>query len=242
MAKGELLDRFNFRHGTKYYDPETGLYYYGFRYYDPNTGRWINRDPKDEPGFQQTTGIKTQSTKYEPEYVFVQNNPVMYWDWMGLLEHYTLILNGAKFTKLTGTGFSADVHSGNGKYRNDASFTHIKSDGPIPKGTYYIVDRIPGGMLGALRDWFSGKDIWFSLYSDDGKIDDNTEVTYVDASGKVQTVIRGQFRAHSGTLSLGCVTFKSMTEYNSFRKTLLGTKTDIIPKTTIKYYGTITVK
>ena len=40
-----------FRFSTKYWDPETTLYYYGFRYYDPTTGRWPNRDPLSELGF-----------------------------------------------------------------------------------------------------------------------------------------------------------------------------------------------
>ena len=39
-----------FRFSTKYYDPETGLYYYGFRYYDPVTGRWKSQDPIEEEG------------------------------------------------------------------------------------------------------------------------------------------------------------------------------------------------
>ena len=39
-----------FRFSTKYYDAETGLYYYGFRYYDPVTGRWKSMDPIGENG------------------------------------------------------------------------------------------------------------------------------------------------------------------------------------------------
>jgi RHS repeat-associated protein len=30
---------------TKYYDLESGLYYYGYRFYNPSTGIWPNRDP-----------------------------------------------------------------------------------------------------------------------------------------------------------------------------------------------------
>ena len=33
---------------TKYYDSETGLYYFGHRYYDPATGQWLNREPLGE--------------------------------------------------------------------------------------------------------------------------------------------------------------------------------------------------
>jgi RHS repeat-associated protein len=39
-----------FLFSTKYYDWETGLYYYGYRYYNPSTGRWLSRDPLGEQG------------------------------------------------------------------------------------------------------------------------------------------------------------------------------------------------
>ncbi|MBK8916086.1 MAG: RHS repeat-associated core domain-containing protein [Phycisphaerales bacterium] len=39
-----------FRSSTKFFDAETGLYYYGYRYYSPRLGRWINRDPIGERG------------------------------------------------------------------------------------------------------------------------------------------------------------------------------------------------
>ena len=85
LAKGELFDRFNFRHATKYYDSETGLYYYAMRYYNPETGRWINRDPIDEKGFQFLHGIKGDGIKSSIEpYTFVKNNPVSLWDYLGL--------------------------------------------------------------------------------------------------------------------------------------------------------------
>jgi RHS repeat-associated protein len=56
---------------TKYYDPETGTYYYGLRHYDPVTCRWQNRDPIEEQG-----GVNL--------YAFVNNNPVNKWDYLGL--------------------------------------------------------------------------------------------------------------------------------------------------------------
>ena len=42
---------------TKYYDRETGLYYYGSRYYSPSTGRWSRRDPIEEPGSKNLYGF-----------------------------------------------------------------------------------------------------------------------------------------------------------------------------------------
>ena len=47
---GTMADVFPFRFSTKYYDAETGLYYYGYRYYSPELGRWLTRDPIEEDG------------------------------------------------------------------------------------------------------------------------------------------------------------------------------------------------
>jgi RHS repeat-associated protein len=60
-----------FRFSTKYYDMETGLYYYGYRYYSTNLGRWISRDPIEEEG-----GLNL--------YAFVLNDPLNYFDLLGL--------------------------------------------------------------------------------------------------------------------------------------------------------------
>jgi RHS repeat-associated protein len=60
-----------FRFSTKYEDPETGLLYYGFRYYNPSTGRWLSRDPIEETGGLNLYGM-------------VANNPINYWDYLGL--------------------------------------------------------------------------------------------------------------------------------------------------------------
>lgn len=45
-----MADAFRFRFSTKYYDVETGLYYYGYRFYSPELGRWMSRDPIEEEG------------------------------------------------------------------------------------------------------------------------------------------------------------------------------------------------
>jgi RHS repeat-associated protein len=39
-----------FRFSSKWFDAETGLYYYGYRYYSPRLGRWLSRDPIGERG------------------------------------------------------------------------------------------------------------------------------------------------------------------------------------------------
>ena len=45
---GEMADAFAYRFSTKYWDAETGLYYYGYRFYRPRLERWVNRDPIGE--------------------------------------------------------------------------------------------------------------------------------------------------------------------------------------------------
>jgi RHS repeat-associated protein len=46
-AQGGEFDQ-PFRFSTKYFDAETGLYYFGYRYYHPKLGRWMSRDPVGE--------------------------------------------------------------------------------------------------------------------------------------------------------------------------------------------------
>ena len=71
QASGAYWGELKFRFSTKYYDEETGWYYYGYRYYDPVTGRWPSRDPIEEQG-----GINL--------YGFVSNDGVNRWDFLGL--------------------------------------------------------------------------------------------------------------------------------------------------------------
>ena len=47
---GAMASVFPFRFSTKYYDSESGLYYYGYRFYSPRLGRWLTRDPIEESG------------------------------------------------------------------------------------------------------------------------------------------------------------------------------------------------
>ncbi len=47
---GPLADFFRHRFSSKYFDPESGLYYYGYRFYNPILMRWLSRDPIDEEG------------------------------------------------------------------------------------------------------------------------------------------------------------------------------------------------
>ncbi len=67
---GPLAHVFRHRFSTKYYDTETGLYYYGYRFYHPSIMRWLNRDPIEEAGGRNLYG-------------FISNAPVIGIDALG---------------------------------------------------------------------------------------------------------------------------------------------------------------
>ncbi len=64
---GTMADSFAHRFSTKYFDADTGLYYYGYRFYSPTLSRWLNRDPIEEEG-----GVNL--------YASCENNPVLHFD------------------------------------------------------------------------------------------------------------------------------------------------------------------
>ena len=70
-ATGPMAKVNPFMFSTKFYDWESGLYYYGYRYYNPTTGRWPSRDPLEEEGGRNL-------------YVFVFNDPSDQPDILGL--------------------------------------------------------------------------------------------------------------------------------------------------------------
>ena len=70
-ATGPMAKLLPFLGSTKYYDWESGYYYYGHRYYGPSFGGWPSRDPIGERG-----GINL--------YDYVGNNPVNFIDPYGL--------------------------------------------------------------------------------------------------------------------------------------------------------------
>ena len=67
---GTHADLFNIWASTKYFDKETGLYYYGYRFYSPDLRCWLTRDPLGEDG-----GLNL--------YEFVHNNPMAMFDPLG---------------------------------------------------------------------------------------------------------------------------------------------------------------
>ena len=70
-SSGPMADAFSLRYSTKYFDSETGFYYYGYRFYSPELMRWITRDPIGEEG-----GVNL--------YAMCDNSPVEAFDEIGL--------------------------------------------------------------------------------------------------------------------------------------------------------------
>ena len=70
-SSGPMAEVFSIRYSTKYFDPETGLYYYGYRFYSPELKRWITRDPIGENG-----GVNL--------YAMCENSPIDAFDEIGL--------------------------------------------------------------------------------------------------------------------------------------------------------------
>ncbi len=71
--EGSYADRNFYRFSTKRVSKVFGIYDYGMRWYDPNFARWLTRDP---------IGVKGGLNLYG----FVGNNPVSYYDLLGLTE------------------------------------------------------------------------------------------------------------------------------------------------------------
>src|SRR5690606_8946848 len=112
----------------------------------------------------------------------------------------------------------------------------IPGTGPIPPGVYYIFDRQSGGLLGPLRDLFTGRDEWFALYADDGRIDDETFC---------KKVKRGEFRLHpKGTTGLSerCIVIDKKTDSMSLRAILKSSKQIAVPGIELKAYGRLVVR
>lgn len=68
----------------------------------------------------------------------------------------TFILNKRKTSTLSCSGFGdLRAYSGHNEGRDNPEAVALEGLGPLPKGTYYLVDRQSGGVVGPLRDWWS---------------------------------------------------------------------------------------
>lgn len=125
--------------------------------------------------------------------------------------------------------------SGDGENRNNPDSGSIANSGPIPVGSYYIVDRASGGIMGKFKDKKLQRDQWFALYRDDDSIDDETFVA---------SVRRGEFRLHPlgpRRMSTGCIVLQFPEQFPDLRSYLLSQPAENIPNTGIRTYGVVDV-
>lgn len=111
----------------------------------------------------------------------------------------------------------------------------MKGPGPIPPGTYFIVDRPSGGVLGFGRDWLGNKGDWFAPLADDHSIEDST---------LCDKATRGIFRLHpTGPLGLseGCITIDAVKDFNAIRKQLKALPEEAIPNSGLTAYAKVIV-
>jgi hypothetical protein len=144
-------------------------------------------------------------------------------------------LNGAPMSALKLVGRSYPAFSGFHPHVNKRSSACLVDVGPIPPGSYYVVDR-PFGMRDA-ADLLRGvnKFSWFALYADDGRIDDETFCNKVS---------RGQFRLHPKGfwgISKGCITLENSHDFSALRSVLLGSGRMSIPGAQLQACGKVRV-
>lgn len=202
-----------------------------FGFYDPNTGRWLSRDPIEEEG-----GINL--------YQFAKNNPINFYDKLGLLVEAVLDPVNHTITvtdKDTGKSITVQTFTGG----HTTAKCEIISPGtdpkewPAPGGKYVIVDN-PNPR--------KGTEEWFGLFRIDKRMDD-----YFDQNG----IERSGVRLHPGSMSFGCVTVTKCQDdgekkWKELRDLIKNTKTEKInfragphwwnPTQTTTKYGTITIK
>ena len=148
---------------------------------------------------------------------------------------WQFFLNDQPMSTFSGGALTVPAFSGLGSNVNKSSSACFANQGPIPPGTYHIVDRPTGGRLGWVRDWWMERSNWFGLFADDGSFDDYT---------LCEQVRRGNFRLHpSGSLgiSYGCIVINEPADFNRIRALLLGKVPTPIPSSDLMSYGTVVV-
>lgn len=144
-------------------------------------------------------------------------------------------LNDLPMSSLSLGATSFPAFSGEGQWTNRPSMQCVRG-GPIPKGSYYIIDRQSGGRLGPFWDEVTGADSWFSLYADDLRIDDQA---FCDG------VRRGEFRLHPAVghgRSIGCITLPFIADFMRLGAMLRSARMVDVPCSSLRAYGKVTVE
>ena len=191
-AFGESSDT-NAMYTGKPYIGELG-YAFLFRNYRADQGKWQTTDPLGYPDGWNNLA-------------YCNNNVLCFADKYGLLVMATYnITRKTLFIRDLTTGISItlfDVVSGNNNVQHQWQYK-----GPLPIGSYYIVDDLD-------------KDNWWELwYRGDSVLDD----TAIGPNGER----RGEFRLHPGTVSYGCITVP-LSAGTYWQNLIKGTATSEIP-------------
>jgi hypothetical protein len=155
----------------------------------------------------------------------------------------TFVLNKQTTSTLACEGTApVTAFSGADQGRDNPDNTAIENVGPLPKGTYYLVDRQSGGYLGFIYDWWGAngygstdRHTWFMLWNPTSG--DTTNINGVK---------RGNFRLHpKGPLALshGCITVVDKYQFDRLQKFIRSRGQALpVPGTTLRAYGTVEVK
>lgn len=149
---------------------------------------------------------------------------------------FTFELNDQPMSALKFGAIEFPAFSGLKAHVNKRASICLMGNGPIPVGTYYILDRPSGGTLGPFRDLFNGRRDWFALYADDGHMDDHTFCSAVQ---------RGHFRLHPKGVtgrSEGCIVLESAIDFHYLRAALTSRPATTLPGSQLKAYGRVIVK
>lgn len=148
--------------------------------------------------------------------------------------HFELINKPMSILRLGASEFPA--FSGLGAHVNQRLSACFRSQGPIPPGSYFVIDRQSGGRLGWLYDLFSKRNDWFALYAVDDNIDDATWCGQVE---------RGKFRLHpkgpSG-ISEGCVVIDRLPDFLHLQTMLRSGEPSEIPGKNISAWAKLVVR
>ncbi|CAG4893377.1 DUF2778 domain-containing protein [Paraburkholderia gardini] len=155
----------------------------------------------------------------------------------------TFGLNSKTTSALHCSGFgTVTAYSGQKWGRDNPKAIAAQDVGPLPPGTYYIVDRQSGGMLGWARDLWSeygygttDRTTWFALWNP----------TTGDTT-MVNGIRRGNFRLHPEgprRLSEGCITVVSHLEFDQLNRFIRSRKPTLqVPGSDMRAYGTVDVR
>ncbi|WP_087131243.1 DUF2778 domain-containing protein [Caballeronia pedi] len=154
----------------------------------------------------------------------------------------TFTLNNKTSSTLICSGYgTVEAFSGQKEGINNPNATDKPNIGPIPPGTYYLVDRQSGGLFGDVHDWMaahtrsSDRSKWFMLWNPD--TGDDT---------MIHGIRRGQFRLHpSGDagLSEGCITLVNPAEFEYLQRYIRKSPPQLpVPKSIFMAYGTVEVR